>query len=89
MRCIWRSTPRNFAPTGTARSTRSQSTTGSTSACSTPDGKYLYLQKQKIDQEKTDFTLTVDKPPSKAGIDPMDKLIDRNPDDNVIAVKKK
>lgn len=53
------------------------------------DGKYLYLQREKINQEKQDFTLTVDKPPSKAGIDPIDKLIDRNPDDNVIAVKKK
>ncbi len=53
------------------------------------DGKYLYLQKQKIDQEKTDFTFTVDKKPAQAGIDPLDKLIDRNPDDNVTAVAKK
>ena len=52
------------------------------------DGKYLYLQKQKIDQEKTDITVTVDKLPAQAGIDPVDKLIDRNPDDNVMAVKK-
>jgi hypothetical protein len=29
----------------------------------------------------------VDRVPSKAGIDPLDKLIDRNPDDNVITVK--
>jgi hypothetical protein len=53
------------------------------------DGKYLYLQKHKIAQEKTDLTLTVDKLPAKAGIDPVDKLIDRNPDDNVIAVKRR
>jgi len=53
------------------------------------NGKYLYLQRQKIDQDKTAFTLTVDQVPAKAGIDPVDKLIDRNPDDNVIAVKKK
>ncbi len=52
------------------------------------DGKYLYLQRHKIDQEKTDITVTVDKVPATAGIDPVDKLIDRNPDDNVIAVKK-
>ena len=52
------------------------------------NGKYLYLQKQKINQEKTDITVTVDKLPAQAGIDPVDKLIDRNPDDNVIAVKK-
>jgi ABC-2 type transport system permease protein len=53
------------------------------------DGQYLYLQKQKIDQEKTDVTITVDKKPVQAGIDPLDKLIDRNPDDNVMAVAKK
>jgi ABC-2 type transport system permease protein len=53
------------------------------------NGKFLYLQKHKIEQEKTDITVTVDKVPAQAGIDPVDKLIDRNPDDNVIAVKKK
>ena len=53
------------------------------------DGKYLYLKRQEIDQDKTDLTLTVDGVPARAGIDPVDKLIDRNPDDNVIAVKKK
>jgi ABC-2 type transport system permease protein len=53
------------------------------------NGKFLYLQKQKIDQGKTDFTVTVDRLPAKAGIDPMDKLITRNPDDHVIGVEKR
>lgn len=53
------------------------------------NGHYLYLQKHKIENEKTDFTLTVDKVPAKAGIDPVDKLIDRNPDDNLIAIKSR
>jgi ABC-2 type transport system permease protein len=53
------------------------------------DGKYLYLQKRRITGEKTDITVTVDKVPAQAGIDPVDKLIDRNPDDNVVAVKKR
>jgi hypothetical protein len=53
------------------------------------NGKFLYLQKQKIDQDKSDFTVTVDKLPAKAGIDPVGKLITRNPDDHVIAVKKR
>ena len=53
------------------------------------DGKYLYLQKHKIDQKKTNVTVTVDKEPAQAGIYPVDKLIDRNPDDNVIAVKRR
>jgi len=52
------------------------------------NGKYLYLQKQEIDKEKMDFTMTVDKLPAKAGIDPIGKLITRNPDDHVITVKR-
>jgi ABC-2 type transport system permease protein len=53
------------------------------------NGKFLYLQKQKIDQEKTDFTLMVDRVPATAGIDPVGKLITRNPDDHVIVVKQR
>jgi hypothetical protein len=52
------------------------------------DGKFLYLQKQKIEQEHQDFTVTVDHQPSQAGIDPLIKLIDRNPDDNLVKVQK-
>jgi ABC-2 type transport system permease protein len=51
-------------------------------------GNYLYLQRQKIDHEQTVFNLTVDKLPAKAGIDPINKLVDRSPDDNVIALDK-
>ena len=53
------------------------------------DGKYLYLQRQLIDKEQAQLALTVDKQPAQAGIDPLDKLIDRNPDDNVIKVEKR
>jgi ABC-2 type transport system permease protein len=51
-------------------------------------GKFLYLEKQKIEQEHQDFTVTVDQLPAQAGIDPLIKLIDRNPDDNLTDVKK-
>jgi len=51
-------------------------------------GKYLYLQRHRIEQEQTELNLIVDKLPARAGIDPLDKLIDRNPDDNLIKVKK-
>jgi hypothetical protein len=51
-------------------------------------GNFLYLQKHKIEQEQQEFTVTVDKVPAKAGIDPLIKLIDRNPDDNLTDVKK-
>jgi ABC-type transport system involved in multi-copper enzyme maturation permease subunit len=53
------------------------------------NGKFLYLEKQKIDRDKTDFTVTVDKVPATAGIDPMGKFLTRNPDDHLIAAKKR
>jgi hypothetical protein len=49
-------------------------------------GNYLYLQKQKIEKNTTDFVVVVDKLPAKAGIDPMNKLIDRDPENNLIKV---
>ena len=52
-------------------------------------GHYLYLQKQKMDSETAEFKVIVDKPPYKAGIDPLNKLIDRKPDDNVTTVSQK
>jgi ABC-2 type transport system permease protein len=52
-------------------------------------GNYLYLQRQKIEKERTELTLVVDQLPAKAGIDPLNKLIDRNPEDNVVKVEKK
>jgi ABC-2 type transport system permease protein len=52
-------------------------------------GHYLYLQKHKIENDETELTLTVDKLPAQAGIDPLNKLIDRNPDDNLIKVGKR
>jgi hypothetical protein len=51
-------------------------------------GKPLYLQKQKVTQKESEFTLTVDQKPAKAGIDPWNKLVDRIPDDNTIAVSQ-
>ncbi|HKE32161.1 MAG TPA: hypothetical protein VKD65_10590, partial [Candidatus Angelobacter sp.] len=53
------------------------------------DGNYLYLQKHKIDGESADIKVVVDKLPYKAGIDPLNKLIDRKPDDNVVQVANK
>jgi aminopeptidase N len=51
-------------------------------------GKPLYLSKHKIDRSESEFTLVVDQLPAKAGIDPLNKLVDRKPDDNTIAVSK-
>lgn len=49
----------------------------------------LYLQKHRIRSGETSIKLVVNKIPAKAGIDPLNKLIDRNPDDNVVPVEKK
>ena len=51
------------------------------------DGKPLYLEKTKIDHETETFTRVVDAKPARAGIDPLNKLIDRKPRDNTIAVE--
>ena len=48
----------------------------------------LYLQKHRISGD-TLLKITTDQQPTKAGIDPINKLIDRNPDDNVIKVEEK
>jgi len=42
----------------------------------------LVIEKKLITQPKTTFEFVVDKKPARAGIDPLSKLIDRNPDDN-------
>jgi hypothetical protein len=52
------------------------------------DGKYLYLQRQKFDSSNAELDLVVDKLPAQAGIDPLNKLIDLRPDDNLIKVTK-
>lgn len=51
-------------------------------------GVPLFLEKRKIDKDESEFVMVVDKLPAKAGIDPLNKLIDRRPKDNVIAVVK-
>jgi ABC-2 type transport system permease protein len=48
----------------------------------------LYLKKTKITQEQNTYEITVDEMPTRAGIDPYNKLIDRNADDNMIDVSK-
>jgi aminopeptidase N len=50
-------------------------------------GKYLFLEKRLVDSAECQFVVTVSSIPGKAGIDPLNKLIDRMPDDNVVAVK--
>lgn len=48
--------------------------------------KALFLAKRRIAQPEMEFEITVDQLPGRAGIDPYNKLIDRNPDDNIVFV---
>lgn len=50
--------------------------------------KPLYLRKQWLTQPAQTFEIIVDQPPTRAGIDPYNKLIDRNSDDNLIDVTR-
>jgi ABC-type transport system involved in multi-copper enzyme maturation permease subunit len=50
--------------------------------------KPLYLKKEWLTQPSQTFEIIVDQPPTRAGIDPYNKLIDRNADDNLIDVTK-
>ncbi len=43
----------------------------------------LFIEKRRITESEQSFTIIVDKPPVSVGIDPLNKLIDRNPEDNV------
>src|SRR6266851_436355 len=51
-------------------------------------GNAIYLQKERIDRSEMEFSIVVDQLPAKAGIDPLNKLIDRKPDDNSIKVSR-
>jgi ABC-type transport system involved in multi-copper enzyme maturation permease subunit len=48
----------------------------------------IYLQKHRISQPETVIKFTLDEAPSHVGIDPYNKLVDRNSDDNVKSVSE-
>ena len=52
-------------------------------------GNPIYLQKQQIQSGDSTIKIVVDKVPAKAGIDPLNKLIDLTAEDNVVDVVKK
>lgn len=49
-------------------------------------GEPLWLEKRKLAQAESSFTVVVDRKPATAGIDPLNKLIDRRPKDNTVPV---
>ena len=50
--------------------------------------KPLYMKREKFTSERRSFTIVVDQSPTRAGIDPYNKLIDRISDDNLIDVTR-
>ncbi len=52
------------------------------------DEVLVYFKKHKITERVTTLTVEVEKEPVRVGIDPLYKLIDRNPDDNIKTVSK-
>ena len=51
-------------------------------------GVPIFLEKRKFEKEENEITVVVDQKPAKAGIDPLNKLIDRRPKDNAVKVEK-
>ena len=49
-------------------------------------GEPLALERRRMAREDGTFSFVVNTKPAKAGIDPLNKLIDRKPDDNTIAI---
>ena len=48
----------------------------------------IHIEKQRVDSENQTFTFIVDSRPISVGIDPLNKLIDRNPDDNTTSIEE-
>jgi ABC-2 type transport system permease protein len=51
------------------------------------NGPVLYLARHRIHGGRQHVVVTVDGVPARAGIDPMNKLVDRHADDNTVAVQ--
>ena len=51
-----------------------------------PEGKLLSLEKHHVSAATEKLEIVVDQEPKKAGIDPFNKLIDRIPDNNIVAL---
>ena len=52
------------------------------------DGKIIYLQKHKVQSGKNVFQIIVDQMPDRAGVDPLNKLIDKNSNGHQVKAKK-
>jgi len=55
---------------------------------SPPEGRVLFLEKRRVTGGEGVIEVVVDEEPRNAGIDPFNKLIDRDPGNNVTSVKR-
>lgn len=53
------------------------------------DDKLIYLKKHRFTERESQLKIKVTEEPTSAGIDPLNKLIDRNPEDNTKRVSEK
>ena len=53
------------------------------------ENKLIYLQKHKVTSKESTFVIRVHEKPSRAGIDPLHKLIDKHSDDNTRSVRER
>jgi ABC-type transport system involved in multi-copper enzyme maturation permease subunit len=53
-----------------------------------PEGKILALEKRHLTKGEDTIEFVVDEQPVKAGVDPFNKMIDRNPENNLIAAEQ-
>ena len=51
-----------------------------------PEGKVLALERHRVTEADTIIEVVVDEEPRQAGIDPFNKLVDRNPQNNLVDV---
>ena len=49
-------------------------------------GNWLFLEKRRVKSGENTFVVVVDGVPTKAGIDPLNKLIERDISDNIVAI---
>ncbi len=59
---------------------------GERTAGAPPEGAVLFLEKRRISGGTNRISVVVDQRPVRAGVDPFNKLIDRNPEDNISRV---
>jgi hypothetical protein len=76
------------APNGTGTETELKFSDWTDVGVLDQEGKPLYLERVRVKPGDLEFTAVVDQRPAKAGVDPLNKLIDRKPDDNTVAVEK-